>query len=129
MPKMSQMFPSKWLAAADLDDQERTFTVSDISEETVGQGEAAEDKWVVTFRETSKGLVLNKTNATSLKTCLGDDTDDWMGRKVVLYPTEVQFQGKMVEAIRVKEKATKAANKPATKAGAIVAEDDGDVPF
>lgn len=107
MPKMNSMFPSKWLAAADLEDQDRTFTISDISQESVGQGEEQELKWVVFFREVGKGLVLNKTNATSLASCFGDDTDDWIGMRVVLYPTQVQFSGKMVEAIRVKEKQTK----------------------
>ena len=113
MPKMNSMFPSKWLAAADLDEQGNTLTIADVTQERIGQGEEQELKWVVHFREKEKGLVLNKTNATSIASCLGDDTDEWLGCKVVLYPTEVQFSGKMVEAIRVKEKATKAANKPA----------------
>ena len=111
MPKLNSMFPSKWLAAADLDEQGNTLTIADVTQERIGQGEEQELKWVVHFREKEKGLVLNKTNATSIASCLGDDTDEWLGCKVVLYPTEVQFSGKMVEAIRVKEKATKAANK------------------
>jgi hypothetical protein len=113
MAKLNQMFPSKWLAASDLDDSDRTLTVRDVTQEIVGQGEEAESKYVVYFRETEKGLVLNKTNATSLGSCLGDDTDDWVGQRVVLYPTQVQFNSKMVDAIRVKEKATKVANKAA----------------
>ncbi len=136
MPKMSQMFPSKWLAAADLDEQDRTFTVADVTEELIGQGEEQDLKWVVHFREVDKGLVLNKTNATTITSALGDDTDEWIGRRVVLYPTEVSFSGKMVSAIRVKEKATKAANKVAPKAqpgkpAPVVtqAEADEDIPF
>lgn len=121
MPKMNEMFPSKWLAAADLNDQDVTLTISDVSQETVGQGDDAELKWCVYFSEVKKGLVLNKTNAGSLSSSLGDDTDDWIGKKVVLYPTEVQFNSKMVEAIRVKEKATKVANKQQQPAGARTA--------
>jgi len=115
MPKMNQMFPSPFLSAADLNDQEMAFTISDVAQETVGKGDDAEVKWVVYFSEADKGLVLNKTNATSITACLGDDTDEWMSRKVVLYPTQVQFSGKMVDAIRVKEKATKVANKATPK--------------
>ena len=134
MPKMNSMFPSKWLAAADLDDQDRTLTIRDVAQETVGQGDEADLKWVVYFKEMTKGLVLNKTNATSISVCLGDDTDEWLGRQVVLYPTQVQFSGKMVEAIRVQEKKTKVANKapkPATAKNGKVqpmtqAEADGD---
>lgn len=148
MPKMNQMFPSKWLAAADLNDADATLTIKAVEEETVGQGDEAERKWVVYFNEVGKGLVLNKTNANSISSCLGDDTDDWIGRKVVLYPTQVQFSGKMVEAIRVKERATRNLFKPAAKPGTRTepqpgygnihkaqpvtqaeADDDGDIPF
>jgi hypothetical protein len=108
MPKMNSMFPSKWLTAADLEDADKTLTIADVAQESIGQGEEQELKWVVFFHEyraggeRGKGLVLNKTNAVSLAGCFGDDTDDWIGHKVVLYPTQVQFSGKMVEAIRVK---------------------------
>ena len=140
MAKLNQMFPSKWLAAADLNDTDTTLTVDSVTQEVVGQGEEAETKWVVYFREVSKGLVLNKTNATSFGSCLGDDTDDWIGSRVVLYPTQVQFSGKMVEAIRVKEKATRIANKPAAArpqpsrqtappVTQAEADDDSDIPF
>jgi hypothetical protein len=56
----------------------------------------------------------------------------------VLYPTEVQFSGKMVEAIRVKEKATRQANKatpkatPGKPAPAVTQQEvdaDADIPF
>ena len=87
MPKMNQMFPSPFLSAADLNDQEMVLTVSGVAQETVGKGDDADVKWVVYFSEADKGLVLNKTNATSITACLGDDTHEWMGRKVVLYLT------------------------------------------
>lgn len=115
MPRMNDMFPSKFLTAADLDEQERTFTVSGIDTEIVGQGDEAESKWVLYFNDAEKGLVLNKTNANSISGALGDNTDDWIGRQVVLYPTEVAFGGKMVAAIRVKEKATRTLAQQAAK--------------
>ena len=115
MPKMNAMFPSKYLAAADLDEREQTYTVSGIDTEVVGQGDEAESKWVLYFSEADKGLVLNKTNATSISGALGDDTDDWIGRQIVLYPTEVAFSGKMVACIRVKEKATRTLAQQAMK--------------
>lgn len=150
MPKMNAMFPSKFLAAADLEEQERTYTVSGIDTEIVGQGDESESKWVLYFTEADKGLVLNKTNASSISNALGDDTDYWIGRQIVLYPTEVAFSGKMVACIRVKEKATKtlaqqaakranaqriplAETKSSTRARAPMtqkqADDDEDVPF
>jgi hypothetical protein len=115
MPKMGQMFPSKWLAAADLNDSDVTLTVSDVTQEMVGQGDNGDMKWIVFFRERDKGLVLNKTNASSISSIYGDDTDEWIGQQVVLYPTEVDFQGKKTEAIRVKEKATRLLMQRAVK--------------
>jgi hypothetical protein len=60
-------------------------------------------KPVLHFRGTDKMLVLNKTNATSIAKFCGDNTDEWQGNEVVLYPTKVDFQGTRVDAIRVKE--------------------------
>ena len=53
--------------------------------------------------EGGKKLTLNKTNARVLAGMVGDDTDTWLGLKVVVHfdPT-VMFSGKMIGGIRVK---------------------------
>jgi len=109
------MFPSKFLAAADLEDQDKTYTIATVEQEIVGQGDEAEQKWVVYFQETTKGMVLNKTNGLAISGALGDDTDAWIGHQVVLFPTEVSFGSKMVEAIRVREKHTRVLLQQALK--------------
>ena len=45
--------------------------------------------------------MLNKTNGAYLAAAISDETDDWPGHEIVLYPTKVNFQGKMVDAIRI----------------------------
>ena len=107
MAKIGQMFPSKYLKASDFDESGSVLTIDRVEMETVGQGKDADDKPIVYFKELEKGLVLNKTNAGIISNLHGDDTDDWEGKLVTLYATEVQFQGDMVEAIRVKKKAPK----------------------
>jgi hypothetical protein len=53
-------------------------------------------------------MVVNKTNCKSLEASLNsDETDDWLGKRIVLHPVMVDFQGRQVEAIRVHEKKTK----------------------
>lgn len=102
--KTNQIFPSKYLAAADLNDEHKTLTISGAEMETLNE----EQKLVLLFREVGKGMVVNKTNCRALESALGsDDTDDWIGRRIVLYPAMVDFQGRQVEAIRVHEKKTK----------------------
>lgn len=101
--KMSQMFPSKYLKADELGDSDHTFTISRIAIESLGQGAEKDEKPVVYFSEIEKGLVVNKTNATTITKIAGsDDTEDWIGKKVTLFATEVQFGADMVLSIRVR---------------------------
>jgi hypothetical protein len=133
------MFPSKWLAAADLDDADLTVTIRGCTYEEVTP---TDRKWVLWFEETDKGMVLNKTNSKMIsQLLLSDDTDDWVGRKITLFPTQVDFQGDQVDAIRVRKKLPAApkgkggkAAKPMTQAEADEALGDGardedDIPF
>jgi len=96
--KMSSAFPSKYVRAADLNDREVTVVMDRIELEDVGDGH----KPVLYFRKSTKGLVLNKTNAKVIAGTYGDDTDDWIDKTIILYPAMVDFRGDMVEAIRVR---------------------------
>jgi hypothetical protein len=96
--KTSDMFESKYLKAADLDEQEHIVTVKSLKQEQLGD----DDKFILYFNEQKKGLVLNKTNTKIIEAEYGRETDDWTGQKIVLYPTVVEFKGDMVEAIRVR---------------------------
>lgn len=59
-------------------------------------------KLVLKFQGKEKGLALNKTNATTIASACGPDTDHWIGKKIFLYATKVDFGGNMVDAIRVR---------------------------
>ncbi len=119
MPSLKDMYPSKWMSAKDLDGQDKVVTIRRIEEETIAQ----EDKWVLYFdlRQSTKGLVLNQTNAKAIAKLHGEDSDEWIGKSITLFPTEVQFKQEMVEAIRVRSKAPvaqKAKVAPMTQAEA-----------
>lgn len=124
MPKVSDMMPSKWLKASDVDEDGIILTIRTVEEETIGQGANAEDKWVLYFKELDKGMVLNKTNMTTIAKLCGDETDEWEGKRITLYSTETLFEGKTVECIRVKSKPPKAAAAKNSKAAASVTGDD-----
>jgi hypothetical protein len=99
--RVSEMYPSKYLKAADIGEGDRVLTISNVTCEEVG--EDRERKPVVQFSDESKGLVLNKTNALRLEFVAGsDDTNDWRGLKITLYTELVSFGGKSGPAIRVK---------------------------
>jgi hypothetical protein len=57
---------------------------------------------VLFFLGKEKGVVLNKTNANNIALAYGDDTEDWQGKEIVLFPAMVDYQGKTVESIRVR---------------------------
>ncbi len=130
MPKLNEMFPSRWLKASDFEDGDQVMTISDLKTEKIGQGRDADDKWVLFFEEDEKGLVLNKTNTNTIAKLHGDDTDEWIGKQVTLFATEVQFQSEMVEAIRIRSKPprqAKAKTAPApAKAKMVVTREPGD---
>lgn len=105
---VNSLFPSKYLRAADLEG-DTAFTIRDVLMELIGQDDEAA-KPVLYFDEVEQGMVLNKTNAGSISTVLkSSDTDDWVGKQITIFPTQVDFGGKQVEAIRVRIRAIPAA--------------------
>lgn len=96
--KIADAFPSKYLSAADLQDRTISVVIEIVSMEEVGDDE----KPIVYFRGKQKGLVLNKTNATTIALMHGEDTDNWTGKVIALWPTQTEFQGRAVPCIRVK---------------------------
>jgi hypothetical protein len=49
-------------------------------------------------------MVMNKTNAKLIASHYGDDTDNWTGKEITLYPTTCQAFGETVPCIRVRGK-------------------------
>ena len=114
--KMNDVFPSKYLKADDLEDGDLTLTIRNedpvTHEEFTQKGKPTPDnKPVLHFKERdSKPLVLNKTNWKTIGQALGsDDSDDWCGRQITLFATEVESFGEMTMAIRIRLKAPKNA--------------------
>lgn len=102
--RQGDMFPSKWMKAEDFEDGERkTVTIEDVAREEFTnrqQGGKPETKFVVQFRK-EKPLVLNKTNADVLFKLLGEDTDDWIGQRILLMVKEVDAYGETFQCVRV----------------------------
>ena len=51
---------------------------------------------------TIQGLVLNKTNATTIGSVHGQEIEGWTGREIELFTQMVPFNGQNVAAIRVR---------------------------
>jgi hypothetical protein len=125
--KVSDAFPSNYLKAADLQRRKVSVRIKSIATEEVG----SEHKLVIYFEGKEKGMILNKTNAMTLAYAFGDETDNWAGATIELYPTMTSFQGKPVEAIRINAMPGPATNGNAAShptASSFAAPDDRFVP-
>ena len=96
--KINDVYSSDLLKAADLQNMEHTVVIATVEIKDYDDGK----KLLLTFQQRKKAMVLNKTNARRIATMHGDETDNWIGREIVLYPDLVDMQGKTVEAIRVR---------------------------
>ena len=95
-----ELFPSPYLKHEDLGGEDRILTISKFDFEPVGEDN--EMKGCLYFNEVDKKLVLNKTNAGTISDIYSKKFDEWIGKRIALYKTEVQYAGKMVKAIRVR---------------------------
>lgn len=94
---INSAFPSTYLKADDLQGKRVAVTMDRVQMEDVG----GDHKPVLYFVGKDRGLVLNKTNASIIAEMYGAETDNWLGKKITLYPARVEFQGRIVTAIRV----------------------------
>ena len=96
--KIGSAFPGQYIKAADLQGKRVQVVVERVDMEDIG----GETKPVLHFRGKERGLVLNKTNANAIWGINGsDDTDDWPGTSLTLFPSKTDFQGKRVDCIRI----------------------------
>jgi hypothetical protein len=106
MAKKSEIFKGgKYLKAADLQGKPITLTIERAPIEAMKSrdGGEEENKIVLYFVGAKKGLVLNATNFDScVEICDADDSDQWIGCKIELYPTTAQLKNQTVAAIRVR---------------------------
>src|SRR5262245_32634487 len=132
--KTDALYPSRWLKSADVTKPVlatiKTVTVEKITDD-------GETKPVLAFKEsTIKPMVLNRTNALTLESLYGPETDAWFNKTIVLFSTMVPFEGRVVSAIRVREpRPTSTAPSPAPAsvpsppASGAAPENQDDVPF
>ena len=82
---VSALFPSKWLTAADLQ-KPTTVTITDAMVEEVRQADGAKElKLVLSFKNASKRMILNLTQARRLAELLGtEEFAAWVGCRATL---------------------------------------------
>lgn len=95
--ELNDIYPSKFLKAADLKGRTATVVIATAAIDEIGH----DRKLVLYFQGKEKGLVTNKTNANRIGYLHGNNTDQWIGKEIALRAELVDYQGKTVQAIRV----------------------------
>ena len=102
--KFSKMFTTKYLKASDLDKHPdglvlhiRAFNMESVERDDG----STEQRHTVYFEGTQKGLILNRTNASTIRDLYGDDTDTALRKSIKLVQAMTDFKGKRVPCLRL----------------------------
>lgn len=138
--KTSELKQSKYMKKEDCGEDGILVTIAGLKQENVAPDNKPEElKWILHFNGDHKPLVLNGTNTKLIEKALGsDETDDWLGKQIVLFNDEnVEYMGEVVGGVRcdvtrtkryhAKQNTTQAPAKPGTPKNFKDMEDD--IPF
>lgn len=94
-----KLFPGRFIKSADLSGKEATLEISAVRSEDID----GKPKAILSFQGTKKEMVMNRTNAESIKLMFGRETDGWLGKKITIYPATIAdpFNGGNTTAIRI----------------------------
>lgn len=109
MADYRSMFDRRYIGAWDLagpdgNPRDVTVEISDVKAETLQNRSGSNKKPVIYFKGADKAFALNKSNGAVIAGMYGNNTKDWIGKRITLYPTQVQFGPNTVDAIRVRPK-------------------------
>jgi hypothetical protein len=136
MATREEMFPSKYLKAPDLKGKAVVVTIASAPIETLKTPNGTEERKTVLYfsNGAKKVLPLNRTNWDAVADICGENSDDWPGEKIELYPTKTELRGETVACIRVRRPAqgdivaaTKKTAAPAATKGKRPPGDDSDI--
>src|SRR5262245_30959292 len=140
MATKDEIFPSKFLKAADLDGKPLVVTIASAVTETLKSPEGISQLKVVLHftngkKPLGKSLPLNMSNFDMIVEITGEDgSANWLGHKIELYPTKTEMRGRIVDGIRIREpgqlelKAT-ATRRPIKKSPPGSDDIDDEIPF
>lgn len=115
MPKVSQMLISKFINKGDVDPP-LVMTIRQVTFDQ-GDGKFEQPKWLMWFNEHRKPLKLNNTILKYLEATLGEESDDWRGKRVQIYndPT-VMMGNELVGGVRMRANKSDIINRGARPA-------------
>lgn len=127
--KKNEAFPSRFLKAADLNDEPRVVVIHEVNHEVLKWKGKEEQKTVLYFVGKTKPLPLNKTNWTAVEKITGEaDDENWPEHEIELYPTTTPLADEIVDCVRVRAPGEKPEQKKKTARPKLVASGDSENP-
>jgi len=92
--------------------QDLIVEITEVKTESVINADGRNEDCLVAHLKDHKPLIVNKTNAKAIaKVCGSNYIEDWKGKQIALYISNVKAFGELVEAIRVRTVAPKTKSK------------------
>lgn len=100
---VSKIVKSKYFRGIDFKGQRPlVLTIAAVTEELMGRGSRHDVKCFLWFKESEKGLQLNKSRVAVLEAAYGPESDAWTGGKVRLsFDPTVMFGGQAVGGVKL----------------------------
>jgi hypothetical protein len=114
--KLDKMFPSKYVSGKEME-RPVVATISGVTTTMLRPNRSQPEVpgFLLKLKGWSRDVVLSKPLAISIAEALGsDDTDHWVGAKIVLYSTQMTVAGQLRIAIRAKSYEPKQEASPPT---------------
>jgi hypothetical protein len=93
---INDVFSSNYLKSSDVQGQIQ-LVMARTAMEQLGD----DMKLVLFFQGHEKGMVMNKTNSANVANLYGPETDNWIGKPIVLASAMTDYQGKSVPCLRL----------------------------
>jgi hypothetical protein len=136
MPHWRSLVESKYLSHFELQGRDIPVTIKSVRmSEVIGAGGKKSKKALFMFEGKQKGAVMGVTCMKAIASLYGDDYDNWIGKRITLYPATTEASGETVGTIRVRNVAPSGARATGTAPSTTAAtppsepgEDRGDEP-
>ncbi len=107
MTHVNEFGGGQYVNAADLQGRPavvtiESFSIGEFPKKNKAGEEYMKKQPVLKFVGKTKRLVCNATNREALSFLLGPILEDWVGKKIVLFPDKTQFGAGIVDCVRVR---------------------------
>ena len=123
MTTLRDLFPSNYICADDLKGRDHTLTIQEIVKEEVYDKKERKHvlKPALYFKDKKKGLILNITCARIVQKLYGKQIEDWIGKRITIYPTTEYNFGEEQDVVRVRATVPPSPPAPTPGMGAVTA--------